>query len=242
MSLRLSTGLRNALVGGHGLPHAILVGITGDFVIGGDDTITDSDNGFVTAGFEIGDWIQIFNPTSGNNIFSVKLTGVAAGTLTFETGTVGTAEVFETDTAVVAAKGQSLQDLFKHGVIHIRAGTQPNGADDVETGIKYLEITDDGQTQVPASGLYGLEFEDDPVEGSLSKLATQTWKGQASGTGQIGWFRFYDQAVDTGGGVTSICFDGSVGLSGSQLNVASIDVVNLVDFVINSFTLIVPES
>ena len=76
MSLRLSTGLRNALVAKAGLAHAILVGTTGAFVDGGgsNDSITDSGNGFVTAGFQIGDWIQTFNPTSDpGNVFSAKI-------------------------------------------------------------------------------------------------------------------------------------------------------------------------
>ena len=128
MSLRLSTGLRNALVGGHGLAHACLVGANGAFVDGGgsNDSITDSGNSLVTKGFEIGDWIKTFYPTSDpGNVFSAKLLVVAAGSMEFATGTVGTAESFAAGTAVVASKGQSLQDLFKHGVIHIYSGAQP---------------------------------------------------------------------------------------------------------------------
>ena len=245
MTLRLSTGLRNALAAKAGLPHAILVGATGAFVDGGgsNDSITDSGNGLVTAGFEIGDWIKTFNPTTapGNEI-EAKLLAVAAGSMEFATGTVGTAESFAANTAVVAAKGGSLNDLFKHGVIHIYSGTQPADADTAESGTKRVEITDDGGTHAPSTGVNGLEFEDDATSGELEKLAAQTWKGEALNTGTIGWFRFYDQSVTTGASSTAIRFDGAIGLSGAELNVASLDVTATVDFVINNFSLIVPAS
>jgi hypothetical protein len=244
MSLRLSTGLRNALAATSGLPHAALIGTNGAFVDGGggNDSITDSGNSLVTAGFEIGDWIQVFGATTGANNFSAKLLAVAAGSIEFVTGTVDTAEAFVAGTAAIAAKGGSLNDLFKHGVIHIYSGSQPADADAVETGTKRVEITEDGNTHVPASGLYGLEFEDTPVSGQLDKLATQSWEGDALNTGTIGWFRFYDQSVTTGASTTAVRFDGAIALSGAQLNVASLTVTATVAFVINNFSLIVPAS
>lgn len=74
-----------------------------DFVDGGgsSDTITDDDSGFVDAGFEIGHTV-IISGTTNNNI-SVKLTNVAAGTLTVPTGTL-TGEVNQTATIRVGYK------------------------------------------------------------------------------------------------------------------------------------------
>lgn len=62
------------------------------FVDGGgsDDTITDSGNGFLLAGFIVGQSYTISG--SGDNNYSFTPTGVAAGTLTVATGTV-TAEL-----------------------------------------------------------------------------------------------------------------------------------------------------
>ena len=59
---------------------------------GGSDTITDSASGFVTAGFENGDIITVSGATDSNDNVTVTLTGVAAGTLTFATGTFTTGE------------------------------------------------------------------------------------------------------------------------------------------------------
>ncbi len=59
---------------------------------GGSDTITDSGSGFVTAGFEIGDLVIVSGATDTDDNVTVELTGVAAGTLTFATGTFTTGE------------------------------------------------------------------------------------------------------------------------------------------------------
>jgi len=69
-------------------------GTTIAFVDGGGsaDTITDSANGFVDAGFEAGDTFTVSGATSANNNKSMVATGVAAGTITLATATVGTAE------------------------------------------------------------------------------------------------------------------------------------------------------
>jgi len=245
MSIRISTGMRNALVGLAGTPHAILVGATGAFVDGGgsNDSITDSGNGFITAGFEIGDWIQCFNATTSANDLLAKLLAVASGTLEFATATVDTAEAFAAATAVVAAKGGSIDDLVKHGVIEIRTGAQPASSDDVESGTLLVTITDDGNAHNTTTGLNGLEFEDDPSSGTLGKLSTQTWLGTPGATGQAGWFRFFDQSHTTGASTTAVRFDGAVALgSGGQMNLASLTITNGVDFVVNTFDLIVPAS
>lgn len=50
----------------------------------GDDTITDGGSGFITAGFKVGHQIIVTGTSNNNSEFI--LTGVAAGTLTLETG------------------------------------------------------------------------------------------------------------------------------------------------------------
>lgn len=69
-------------------------GTTIAFVDGGanDDTITDSAEGFVLAGFETGDTIAITGATTAGNNTEYTITNVVAGTLTFATGSVTTAE------------------------------------------------------------------------------------------------------------------------------------------------------
>ena len=86
MALKLSTGLRDKMLGMIAIPKVVYSeGIgTGDlaYVDGGtgSDTITHSASGFVTAGFAPGDSIYTYgSTTAGNNMSGVALTGVAAG-------------------------------------------------------------------------------------------------------------------------------------------------------------------
>lgn len=60
------------------------------------DTITDSGEGFVTAGFEAGDKVTIEGSGSNNTSYGIKI--VAAGTLTLETHEEVIAETLENDT------------------------------------------------------------------------------------------------------------------------------------------------
>lgn len=72
----------------------------------GDDTITDSADGFVTAGFVTGDLITVAGATTAGNNTTYTLTNVAAGTLTMATASIDTAEAGIngiTFTATVAA-------------------------------------------------------------------------------------------------------------------------------------------
>lgn len=62
------------------------------FVDSNPDTITDSGNGFVTAGFQAGDKITVSGTTNNNTEYTIDTGGVAAGTLTLVAGDTVTAE------------------------------------------------------------------------------------------------------------------------------------------------------
>lgn len=77
-----------ALLGDSAWHNAVSVtGTTYAFVNGAPDTITDSGNGFVTAGFKVGDVITVTGDSVSGNNATYTLTGVSAGTLTVS-GTV----------------------------------------------------------------------------------------------------------------------------------------------------------
>jgi hypothetical protein len=243
MTLRLSTGLRDALLENAAIAHALALGTDLTFVDGGggDDTITRTTGSFITDGFEIGDWIQVFNATTPANDFAIKLTAVAALTLSFVTDTVDTGEIGEADTCVVAAKGGSINDLMKHGIIRIYSGLQPADADAVETGTLLVSITKAGGAHDTDTGDNGLEFLDAAVAGVLSKV-TDEWSGDPDAAGVAGWFRFYDQSETIGASSIAVRFDGAINTSGAELNVASVDVALGTDFVINQFDIIMPTA
>ncbi|MFZ2937657.1 MAG: hypothetical protein WA066_03010 [Candidatus Omnitrophota bacterium] len=65
------------------------------FVVSSLPTITDSGNGFLTAGFEAGDIVNVSG--SGSNNTSYKIDSVAAGTLTLESFEIVIAETLVND-------------------------------------------------------------------------------------------------------------------------------------------------
>ena len=156
MAIKLSTGLVNLLMGKVAVPKAFLSGATLAYADNGasEDSITDSGAGFVTAGFAPGDLIYTYNPTTGGNKLSgVALTSVAAGTITFATGTLAGSESFPAAGCIVACTGGSLKDIFKDGVLRIFSGTAPSTCDAAITGTLLVEIT--VASGVFVAGAYG---------------------------------------------------------------------------------------
>lgn len=135
----------------------------------------------------------------------------------------------------------SFKDLFQDGIIRIFSGSQPADADTAESGTQLLEITESGGTFTPGAAANGLEF-GDASGGSISKAAAETWQGDASNTGTAGYFRFYDNDVDTGAGTDKIRFDGAIATSGAELNLSSTSIVATATTTIDAFTITLPAS
>jgi len=208
----------------------------------GEDTITDSESRFITAGFRVGDTFSTTgSTTAGNDETDVALTGVAAGTLNFVTGTLAATEDFLAATTLTGSNGGSLKDIMVNGIIHIYSGSQPADADSVETGTKLVEITVSSGAFTPEVATNGLEFKKE-ISGTLSKNSLEAWSGVASATGTAGWFRFYDNNEDTGADVTSCRFDGSVGTSGAQLTVSSTSITSGATITVDSFDITLPAN
>ena len=244
MTLRLSSGFIDDLLENPGIPKAILIGADIGFVDGGsgNDQIDRTSGSFITDGFQVGDWIQIFGATTSANNVLRKILAVVTLTLDIATASITMAEDGVATTAVVSAKGASINDLLKFGYIKIYVGTQPASADLIETGALLVTITKDGAAHNTSTGANGLEFNDDASGGKLTKLTGQVWKGSPASSGNAGWFRFYAQEGTEGASTTAIRFDGSVGLSGTELIVPTIVIATGTDFLITAFEIIVPAS
>ena len=186
MTLKLSTGLRDSLLG-----NAYLKGTSLSYVDGGagvNDYITDSENRFLTAGFKVGDLFSTTgSTTANNNLTDEPILAVAAGKLEFATGQVHTAEAFVAATDIEGDNEGSLRELFENGILHIYSGSQPADADSAETGTKLVEITIASGAFVPGSPGNGLEFEA-PISGKIGKKASETWSGVGIVEGTAGWF------------------------------------------------------
>lgn len=242
MALRFSTGLRNAMLGDSAPTVVLYVASTIALVDGGasDDTITDSANGFVTAGFVVGDEITIGGATNASNDVTVTLTGVAAGTLTVPTGTFAAGQTAGANISIVAAHGGSMKDELRNGTLTIYSGSQVANADTAYAGTKLIEYTLSSGAFSAGSETNGLEF-GDAASGSIDKASGEVWSGAAVATGTAGWFRFSGNATDAHGASTALPrIDGTCGTSGSDLVLTTTSFVSGQTYTIDQFEITLP--
>jgi hypothetical protein len=248
MTIAYSTCLRNKQLSGSPARHvAAITASTIAAVDGGTeaDTFTDSGNGFLTAGFAVGDAVMCYGFTGGMAAIHgpFTLTVVAQGTLTVATGLLADDAASESVT-IVALVGGSLKDIFKDGVLKIYNGTQPTSADDGLGGATALvTITEASATFTPGAVAAGLEF-GVASAGVLSK-SSAVWSGTVASSGTASWFRLYANATDAGGADTTYIYpriDGSVGTSGKDINMSSVSLVAASTTTIDTFAITLPAS
>jgi hypothetical protein len=245
--LKFSTGFRDLNNGMKAVVKGAVIGAGLAFVDGGAgaDTITDSGNGFVTAGFSPGDKLFVKGATTAANdsaLTGVVIANVAAGTLTLPTGVVNTAQAGAAGTVVACAKGGSLKDILKDGIITIYSGTQPSSPDNAVVGTALMVITVSSGAFVAGSFGNGLEMEDDPLSGVIEKSAAEVWSAVAIATGVAGWFRWVGNATDTGAASTTLPrVDGTVGVGNGDLNVATTQITVSKTYTVDDFVITTPE-
>lgn len=249
MALKFSTCLRNKLLSGVPARHIALITGTGIAAVdgaGASDTFTDTGNGFVTAGFNVGDSILVYGFT-GANLGShgpFVLTGVAAGTLTVATGSIIASDGAGETVTIVALTGGSLRDIFKRGVLKIYNGTQPSSPDSSIGGATPLVVISVASVAfVSGAVANGLEFGAAAL-GAIAKNS-DVWSGVIASSGTAGWFRFYANPTDAGGADTTYIYpriDGTVGTSGRELNMTSTTLTAGATLTVDSFEITLPES
>lgn len=116
---------------------------------------------------------------------------------------------------------------FAKGVIYIYSGPQPISADQAISGTLLGMVTVDGGVFAFGSPANGLSF-DAPVDGTVSKAVAELWKFTGLAGGTAGWFRLMTNAVDDLASDTAAKvhprLDGSIGVSGADLNLSNIAV------------------
>jgi hypothetical protein len=247
MALKISTGLVDKMMGMAAIRSiATYTASTIAAVDGGGglaDTLTDSDNGFVTAGFKAGDSIIVTGFTGGMQYISgpFTITTVVVGTITLPTATLTDDAAAEAVTIVALSAG-SFRDIFKHGVLKIYSGVQPATADAAATGSLLLTITVASGAFTPGAVANGLCF-DAPAAGIITKLSTQVWSGVGAGDGTAGWFRLSANGTDAGSISTTLPrLDGAIATSGAELNMSSTTVATGATTTIDAFTVTLPKA
>ena len=249
MTIRLSTGLRNKMMGMEALVSAIINGddqVVELNITGGDDTITRASGSFITDGFVAGDVLKAFGCTTVANdaaITGLRPKTVAALTLTLDGAVLDTDEALPASGGVIcAANGGCMKDVMRNGILCIYSGSQPANGDTAFSGTLLVSITVGSGAFVCGTETYGLEFGDE-ASGYLEKCDGEVWSGVAVATGTAGWFRFHANATDyvvSGASTTLPRIDGSVGTSGADLNMASTSIVSGSTYTIDSFKLTLP--
>ena len=243
--IKYSTGLRDKIQGLEATVKGALIGTTLALVDGGvgEDSITHSGNGFITNLFTPGAKLFLKGATTSANdaaVTGVRISTVAAGMITFATGTVIAAETFAAGTVLAVAQGGSLKDILKDGILRIYSGAQPATADIAVSGTLLLSITVGSGVWAAAAFGNGLEFENDPLAGEIEKNS-EVWSGLGLANGTAGWFRFYANSEDAGLGSTILPrIDGSIGTAGSDLVMASTAIVTGRTYTVDTFKLTLP--
>ena len=248
MPLRFSTCLRNELLGGVPARHVATITGTGIAAVDGGagvDSFTDTGNGFITAGFEPGDAIIVYGFTGGMAAIHGPFTilTVAVGEITVATGLLASDAAGESVT-MVCLTGGSLKDIFKDGVLKIYSGSQPSSPDNIYNGALLVSITLASGAFASGAVANGLEF-GSPASAAIAKRSGDVWSGVVGSTGIAAWFRLYANGTDAGGNDSGFIYpriDGTIGVSGAQLNMSSTSLVAGTTITIDSFEISIPVS
>ncbi len=240
MALRLSTGLRNALLDKKAEATNLIVATTISFEsgtgTGGRDRILDSGNGF-------GDYIRRDTVTvsgSTSNDGNYEILAVANGYLEITSSSLTNESAG--DTVVLAgARGGAFVDLFRNCIVDVFTGSQPVSADAAETGSKLVSITLSSGPFTGGSAANGINF-GEVASGVLHKEAGEVWSGLGLVAGTAGWFRFYANDYVLGASVTAIRMDGGVATSGSQFNLSNTSITVGGTTTVDSVSLTLPAS
>ncbi len=135
----------------------------------------------------------------------------------------------------------SVESALALGFLMIYSGSQPASANDASTGVRLATIAVDG-------GAVGLTFDAIAVVGTLPKAAAEVWNGTAGASGTAGWFRFEELDTDKAtteasadsGGALDKRLDGSIAVSGADLNMSNVSVVSGATQTVTDFNLVMP--
>lgn len=124
--------------------------------------------------------------------------------------------------------------VFANGVMEIYSGAQPANADAAVSGTLLGTVTLGSGAFAPGAPANGLTFAA-AAAGAVSKSGAWSFNGIAAGT--AGWFRLKGNAADAGALSTALPrLDGSVAVSGADLNLSNIAIAVGAPSTVDTFT------
>lgn len=246
MTIRLSTGFRNKLVSSTGFAACFAGGVidvySGTQPAGADSAVTGTLLGRVSIASTT---YVAETPASA----TLTLTGTNGGIATVNIGTFNIiplgAVAFTTDLATTAT---ALSDAINRNGIYTATSSgavvtviAPGGTGAAHNGLA-LAATATGDMVGTSSGnitggvaaTAGLQFAA-PSAGTISKSGVWSFDGLAVGT--AGWFRIKASAADAdASSTTAVRLDGSVAVSGADMNLSNISITIGAPNTIDTFT------
>ena len=256
MTLRLSSGLRNALLNGGSLKQALS---------GGKLKIYSGSQPATADAAPTGTLLATITAASGSHTPEVRSSGTitltgTAGSITAVTvnalSVLGETVPFNTDLSTTAAdlaeaineypSVPKIEASASGAVVTLKA---PRGVGAAANGwvVDSTCTTLVGTDVNMASGVTvvnGLQY-DKAAAGVMDKLDSQTWSGVAGNSGTAGWFRLEGPEADSGALdslESQIRVDGAISTSGAQLNMSSTSITAAATQTITSFPITLPTS
>lgn len=250
MTLRLSTALRNNLVSHSGFAASFAGGVI-DVYSGTQPVSADSPaTGTLLGRVSIASATYVAETAASATI---TLTGTTGAIATLNVGTFNLiplgAVAFITDLATTA---QALADAInRNGIFRSTcsgavvtvvappgSGAAYNGLALAATVSGDMVATSSGNVTGGVAATAGLQF-GTPLSGTIGKTGIWSFNGLAIGT--AGWFRVKASAVDGDGASTTLVrLDGSVAVSGADMNLSNISVTVGAPNTIDTFTMTMP--
>ena len=245
MTVRLSTGLRNNLVSSSGFSASFAGGVI-DIYSGSQPASADSAiSGTLLGRVSIASATYVAEtPASA----TLTLAGSSGSVNTVNIGTFNIiplgAVAFVTDLATTA---QALADAInRNGIYSATAASAVvtvkalPGTGDAHNGLALaatvttMTATSSGNITGGIDATAGLQW-GAPAAGAVSKSGTWSFNGTAAGT--AGWFRIKASAADADGSSTAaVRCDGSIAVSGADMNLSNISIAIGAPTTIDSFT------
>lgn len=236
MTVRLSTGLRNAIVGSFGFNGALSRGYIGIYT-GSQPATADS----AATGTLLGKVTSSSGALTQETPSSQTLT-IAGSSGSVNTVTVGTLNIipdgavaFRTDASTTASdlcdainRNGYMRATVVGAVVTVAsrpgAGTTHNGLALAAT-VTTLTATSGGNMTGGVASANGLILAA-PASGVIAKLSSQVWSFNGIAVGTAGWARYYGAQTDDGSASsTTLCrLDGSIATSGGDFALANINV------------------
>lgn len=127
-----------------------------------------------------------------------------------------------------------LKTIFSLGFLEVWSGTVPTDADQSTSGATLLCRFSNNNTAT------GLTFASTAAAGAITKNLAETWSKAAAATGTATFYRFVAAGDTQALSTTEARIQGTVGVSGADLNLATLAFVAATVYTVDSYSLSIP--